>query len=241
MNLLLLHEEELDRDGNTVLRDRRADHLRQVLAVQVGQRLRAGIVDGPLGHAEVLRVDGDGIAIHSECHTPTPLAEDVLLLAVPRPKVLQRMLEHATALGYGRILLCRSWRVEKSHLQSTLLQPDGMRPHLLAGLEQAGRTRLPAVRLFPLFKPFLEDVLPTLALPPSRICAHPPAATRTRDLALQPRQPFALALGPEGGWLPYEVSKLQEQGFVPVTAGQRPLRSESALSLLHGQLDLLRT
>lgn len=240
MNLLLLHADELDRDGATVLRDRRADHLRAVLDVQPGQLLRAGIVDGPLGQAEVLRIGPDGIAVRCDCRTPSPPADDVLVLAVPRPKVLQRMLEHATALGYGRILLCRSWRVEKSHLQSTLLQPDGMRPHLLAGLEQAGRTRLPEVRLFPLFKPFVEDALPTLALPTSRLCAHPGATTRTKDLALQPTEPFALALGPEGGWLPYEVGRLQAAGFLPVSAGPWPLRTESALSLLHGQLDLLR-
>jgi 16S rRNA (uracil1498-N3)-methyltransferase len=169
---------------------------------------------------------------------PEPV-RDVLLLAVPRPKVLARVYAHAAALGFRRIVLFRSWRVEKSHLQSRALSPDVQREHLLAGLEQAGRTRLPQVSFFAAFKPFVEDSLAGLDLPPTRFCAHPAAPSATADLAPL-GDAFALAIGPEGGFLPYEVTRLAEHGFLPVSCGPHPLRTEVALAVLTGQLALLR-
>jgi len=241
VNFLLLHPDELRTDGRAVLRDRRAEHVRTVLRAEAGQTLRAGVVGGGLGSAVVLAVDGEHVEVALSLGASPPTTGDVLLLAVPRPKVLLRMLAHAAALGFVEIVLFRSWRVEKSHLQSTAMAPDVQRDQLLLGLEQAGRTALPTVRFFPLFKPMVEDALPTLALPALRFVAHPTAAIATSELALAPVRPFALALGPDGGFLPYEVEQLAHAGFVPISCGPNPLRTETALAVLHGQLDLLRT
>lgn len=237
MNFLLVHAHELD-GAIAVLRGRRAEHARTVLRVEVGQRLRAGVVDGALGDATVLATTDDAVTVELSAHRMASPPADVLLLAVPRPKVLLRMVAHAAALGFGRILLFRSWRVDKSHLASTALQPETLREHLLLGLEQAGRTHLPTVLQFPLFKPMVEDALPALALPHQRFVAHPQATVATADLANT--GPFALALGPDGGFLPYEVDALHAQGFLPISCGPWPLRTESALAVLTGQLQLLR-
>jgi RsmE family RNA methyltransferase len=51
---------------------------------------------------------------------------------------------------------------------------------------------------------------------------------------------IALAIGPDGGFLPYEVERFAAQGFLPVACGTRPLRTETALAVLKGQFDLLR-
>jgi RsmE family RNA methyltransferase len=240
LNFLLLHRDEVDGHGVAILRGRRAEHVRTVLRAEPGQRLRAGIVDGPLGTATVQDVSDEHVTVATACTEEPPTGGDVLLLAVPRPKVLLRMLAHAAALGFQRIVLFRSWRVEKSHLQSTAMEPATQREHLLLGLEQAGRTRLPRVEFFPLFKPFVEDALPTLDLPALRFVGHPAAPTPTHRLELPRNAPFALLLGPDGGLIPYEVDALRTAGFVPVSSGPHPLRTETALSVLWGQLDLLR-
>ena len=240
MNLLLLEPDEVDATGRATVRDRRALHAREVLRAEPGQRLRAGLLDGPLGHARVETIGPQELTVRATFDRPAPPADDALLLAVPRPRVLQRMLAHAAALGFGRIVLLRSWRVDKSHLLSTALQPASCRQHLLHGLEQAGRTRLPRVDFFGLFKPFVEDSLDELGLPRQRFVADPGAATATADLRLPPAAPFALALGPERGWLPYEVDRLGERGFLSIRCGRHPLRTETALAVLAGQLDLLR-
>lgn len=241
MNFLLLEAGELDADGLARLSGRRADHVREVLRAGVGDLLRAGVVDGPLGSATVLADASEGLVVQFAADRPSPPATDVLLLAVPRPKVLLRMLAHAAALGFGEILLFRSWRVDKSHLDSTAMQPALQRDQLLLGLEQAGRTRLPVVRHAPLFRPMVEDLLPTLPLPACRVVGHPTAATATAALALPRDGAFALCLGPDGGLLPYEVDQLGAAGFLPIHCGRHALRTETALGVLTGQLQLLRS
>ena len=240
VNFLLLERDEVDAHGEAVVRGRRALHVTTVLRAEPGQSLRIGLVDGPLGTATVTAADA--AAVHLACtfaRAPEPV-HDVLLLAVPRPKVLLRMLAHAAALGFARIVLCRSWRVEKSHLQSTAMRPEVQREQLLLGLEQAGRTQVPRVDFHPLWKPMVEDVLPVADLPPLRFTGDLGAATGTHELSLPRAAPFALALGPDGGFTAYEVQTLAACGFLAVSAGASPLRTETALAVLAGQLDLLR-
>ncbi len=240
VNILLLQPEEVDPEGKARLTGRRAVHAHTVLRAEVGQELAAGLLGGGLGKAVILAMGPEELVVATHFAPPAPSPEDVLLLAVPRPKVLLRMLAHAAALGFGRIVLFRSWRTEKSHLASTAMDPTVQREHLLLGLEQAGRTCLPTVQFFPLFKPMVEDSLDQLELPAQRFLAHPRALVPTHSLRLAARAPLALALGPDGGFLPYEVEQLQAHGFFAVHCGSHPLRTESALSVLWGQLDLLR-
>ena len=47
---------------------------------------------------------------------------------------------------------------------------------------------------------------------------------------------LTLAIGPEGGWIPYEVGLLQEAGFQPVQLGPRILRVETAVPALIARL-----
>ena len=240
MNFLLLHASELSVAGIAVLAGRRATHARTVLRVQPGQRLRAGIIDGDLGTATVLEVDPQRVVVAMERERASAPGADVLLLAVPRPKVLLRMYAHAAALGFGHLVLFRSWRVDKSHLDSTAMRPQVQREQLLLGLEQAGRTHVPRITFCGLFKPMVEDTWQQLELPPQRFVAHPSADTATHDLAALHGAAFTLVLGPDGGLLPYEVDALQARGCLPIHCGLWPLRTETALAALAGQLQLLR-
>ncbi len=250
MNLLLLEARELengrvtlDVDHDSV--DRRARHLLQVLRVKVGDEVRVGILDGPRGPGLVTAIDQKEervtLALQFEAENETePPGQDTLVLAVPRPRVLARCLAHATALGFGRILLCRSWRVDKNHLGSKVLREPELRRHLIAGLEQACRTHLPAVSVLPLFKPFVEDRLEELVPAGPRFLAHPAAERPVHEAQIPAGEPFTLALGPEGGFIPYEVEALEARGFVAVSSGENPLRVETALAVLSGQLQLIR-
>lgn len=240
MNLILVEAHELDEQGRVALRGHRAEHARAVLRVAVGDRLRVGRLDGPLGDADVVAVSPNVVELHCTFAGDTPArSDDTLLLAVPRPKVLRRCLEDATALGFGRIVLLRTWRVDKSHLASNAMQPRAQRAHLLAGLAQARRTRLPEIVVAPLFKPFVEDHLDALVAAPNRFVADPDAPLDLARASVA-AAPLTLAIGPERGFLPYEIEALGARGFAAVHSGHHPLRVETALANLHGGLALLR-
>src|SRR5690606_34567334 len=119
MNLLLLARGETDATGIVRLTGRRARELLRLPDLGAGRVLHAGVIDGPLGAAEVLEVDADAGTVTLGCRFAAeapPRPEDTLLLAVPHPRTLLRCVEHAAALGFGRLVLLRTWRVAKSHL-----------------------------------------------------------------------------------------------------------------------------
>jgi len=242
MNLLLLSTEEIGADSVATLRGRRAAHAHSVLRVEPGQDLRIGLVDGPLGTGRVIVSEPDRLAIRCAFASEVPdKPQDVLVLAIPRPKALLRCLEDAAALGFGRIVLIRTWRVDKSFLQSHSLDAKSWREALLLGLEQSRRTHVPRVLVFPLFRPFVEDELEAAVTPTNRFVAHLADARPVAAAALAPAQPLTLAIGPEGGFVPFEVEQLRARGFAAITAGEHPQRVPVALCVLRGQLQLLRS
>ena len=156
-----------------------------------------------------------------------------LILALPRPKVLRRVLLSVTAMGVKRIFLLNSYRVEKSFWQSPVLEPESIQRQLVLGLEQSRDTILPEVLLKPFFKPFAEDEIPALIKDTLPLIAQPAAEEPCpRDVL----QPVTLAIGPEGGFIPYEVQKLISCGFQAVHLGERILNIESAVPALISRL-----
>lgn len=233
MNLLLFEPRELDSEGRLVLGDRRLDHLRDVLRVAPGDAVRVGEIGGARGTAAVESIAGDRAVLRVELGDapPAPLSLTALL-ALPRPKMLRRMLRCLAEVGVKEIVLINSYRVEKSYWQSPLLAPAQLRRYLLAGLEQAGDTVLPTVHLERRFRPFVEDRLPALLRDRTGLLAEPAAAEPYPPV---PPSPALLAIGPEGGFIPFEVQLLVEAGCRPVTLGSRTLRVETALHCALGR------
>lgn len=241
MNIVLLDPAEPNGAGEVTLSDHRAQHLLRILKVKPGSSIRVGLVDGAQGRAEVLGVEPRRVQLRCSFDQPTPPpGRDTLLLAFARPKVLLRCLEHATALGFGQIILFRSRRVEKSHLSSHAIEPATIQAHLLRGLEQARRTHRPQVVLVERFRLLLDERLEELVPQPNRFVADAEAAEQAA-LEAVPAEPLSLVIGPEGGLIDYEVAELQSRGFRAVHAGRAPLRVETALAYLTGQLRAARS
>ena len=234
MNLLLLDASELDGHQKAYLTDRRHQHLKNIHKLSVGDQLKAGIINGQVGKAVVLEHTGEGTRVQLSLNAQPPAALPVtLLLALPRPRMLARSLEHLSTLGVKDIHLLHTARVEKSYWQSPELQPEKIHQHLILGLEQARDTQLPQVHFHPRFKPFVEDQLPTLSDATRKLVAHP---GNYSDCPRGLKERVTLAIGPEGGFVDYEVDKLIEGGFQPVQLGERILRVETAVTALLARL-----
>lgn len=234
MNLILLHPEDFVTGDSVRLTDRRHHHIRTVLQVHPGDTLKVGLVDGNIGSARVLSCGTTSTELAvSLRHAPPESPQITVILALPRPKALKRVLQGMTAFGIKRIILINSWRVDKSYWQSPALLPSAIQEQLLLGLEQGRDTILPRVEIQQRFKPFVEDRLPAIISGTSALVAHPGS---TNPCPANLHTPVTLAVGPEGGFTTYEVDKLIGVGLVPVHLGARPLRVEAAVPALLGRL-----
>src|SRR5476649_1588707 len=103
MNLLLLRDEDLLPDGTARLTGRRLLHAREVLRATEGDALRIGKLGGLLGTGVALRVSEKELVLHVELSEPPPARPGLdLLLAMPRPKALRKVLPAVASLGVDR-------------------------------------------------------------------------------------------------------------------------------------------
>ncbi|PJI48300.1 MAG: 16S rRNA (uracil(1498)-N(3))-methyltransferase [Pseudomonas sp.] len=234
MNLLLLDDADFVAADRVILRDRRLIHMQEVHRAESGDRMRVGRLGGLMGEGHLLRLEANEAELQVNFEQPPPAKLPLtLLLALPRPKMLRRVLQTVAAMGVPRLVLLNSYRVEKSFWQTPFLDPEAVREQLVLGLEQARDTVLPEVIIEKRFKPFVEDRLPALAAGSLGLIGHPgPWPECPRALS----EPVTLAIGPEGGWIPYEVDKLREAGLNPVQLGERILRVETAVTALLARL-----
>lgn len=231
----MLHPDEIAADGTAFIGGDRLAHLRSVQRFAAGDRIRAGELNGRIGHANILAIDDARAHLHVTLpETPPPPLPCTLVMALPRPKMLKRILVDATTLGVKRICFVNAYRVEKSFWSSPLLAPEAIAEKCRLGLEQAIDTVLPQVTLHERFRPFVEDELPGISGRSRALVAHPAGARecpRSIDGAL------TLAIGPEGGFIPFEIELLHTAaGFEAVTLGPRILRVDTAVPALLGRL-----
>ena len=230
MNLIILQPLEVHEDGHVVLMDERARHIRKVLKAEQGKELRIGLLNGVFGTGTVVAVNTDSVELSCvfSDEVPPRLRID-LLLAMPRPKVLKRMWAQLAALGVGRIVLLRAEKVERYYFDSHVIEPDYYNKLLIEGLQQARCTHLPEVQVEPLFKPYVEDRLNVDFSNHWKLLADPSGEKRIRDFQpLEQGRRILLAIGPEGGWTPYELDRLKECGFELFGMGDRILRTDTA-------------
>lgn len=234
MNLLLLAATEIAAPGLAEVALARYPARAGWWPPEPGRRLLVGLQDGLLGEGVVEHVGEQRARIRFTLdRAPPPALPLTLLLALPRPKMLRRVLRTAAEIGIKHIWLINSSRVEKSYWQSPLLAPPMLDAYLAAGLEQACDTVLPRVELRTRFRPFVEDELPAMTAGSLRLVAHPAAGA---PLGPAGTGHVTLAMGPEGGFTDFEIALLGGTGFAACTLGRRVLRVETALPVLAANL-----
>lgn len=222
----------------------------RVLGVEPGRTLRAGVVGEGIGRARVVSTEPSTVTVTlagiGDGPDPVATAPPVdLVLALPRPKALRRILRLVAAMGVRRLTLVNAWRVEKSYFSSPVLEPAAIERELLLGAEQGATARLPEVRIERLFVPYVERLEEeVLGGPPAgpRLVAHPgaPAGATPLAKALRRGGEALLAIGPEGGWIEDELGSFSRAGFEQVSLGPWILPTEAAVPAALAQLHLLR-
>lgn len=255
MNCLLLPAEPFLQDTATINELSQINHVNKVLAAKVGDTLKIGQLGGNLGTAMIADMTADGIQLCDVqlSFAPPAKLDLTVILALPRPKVLRRLIMDMTALGVRDIILINSYRTQKSYWQSPML--GRLDEFVLEGLQQGVDTIAPHITLQKRFKPFVEDELASLITDRAMV-AHPysdlsfsqyiqqqrlekPHQNETslveKKLSHSTSLPSVVCIGAEGGWIDYEIELLANQGCQAVHIGPRILRTEAAVNVILGQ------
>ena len=220
-------------ENEIIISGRRLKHLNNILKLKPDEQIDVGKVGGLIGKGRIISINEDEAKLDLEiCTSPPEKLPLSLIIGLPRPKMLSRILRNVAAAGVKSLHLINSRKVEKSYWQSPLLQIENIHKQFKTGLEQASDTILPDIKLWQQFKPFVEDFLPNFLSGHRSFIAHPgnyPLLPADSNMAT------TVALGPEGGFIPYEIEKLIDAGCAPVSLGTRILRLESAIDTVIGR------
>eukprot|EP00913_Durusdinium_trenchii_P030541 g28609.t1 len=255
LDFLLLEPEELEGRRRAVLpfTDPRVKAIQPLLWANDPCHLQCGIVGEGIGDAEVAVLQWKGLSFPpgrrgvrarpepkslevllktSERRDPgLPKPRKHLLLAIPRPSRLERLLPHVAHMGVGHLILTGANKVDAKYFRSHVMEGSYLRRCLGLGLAGAKDTTMPQVTIQPSLQERTKELLRGLEqiLPGdvTRLVAHP--VEEEEGPALRPSSSEVLmAIGPEAGWEESELNALQSSGFRTVSLGPRTLRTDVA-------------
>jgi RsmE family RNA methyltransferase len=246
MNCVVLLPNEVNDEGLAVLSGNRALHLIKRHSLTAGLRVRAAILDKGLGYLDVLSVDysEELITVKALCEEEPPARLPIdLIVAVPRPQTIKKLLHLAASTGLRSLTFVGSEKGEKSYLHSKMLRDPSLHDELLLGIEQACDARVPVVRVAPSIAQLLKEQPLSLDSDATlRIVADTGAARLfSESVSKEKITSFVLTIGAESGWSCRELKLLVGAGFHEVSLGSRMLRVELAAHSLIAQAQFVLT
>lgn len=236
VNLITLEPQDFIDPHTVILKDRRHSHITEILKSKLGDCLRVGLINGFTGTGTICQINAEAVTLNvrqlnDQGIPPLPLS---IILALPRPRVLNRILQTSASLGVKHLILIHTQRVEKSYWQTPLLKPENVHLQLRLGLEQACSTHIPTITYHRHFQSFINESVKDINEHSERFVAHP--GHYISCPTAQPKRHIVMAIGPEGGFIPREIEQLTKLDFRPIQIGQRILRVETALTYLIAKL-----
>ena len=229
----------LPKNAKSISDPTQVTHVKEVLKSKVGDSITIAEMGGKIGKATVARIDHNEVLLSDIILDKKPPSKlDVtVVLALPRPKVLRRLIMDMTSLGVNKLIIVNSYRSQKSYWQSPLL--ERIDEFVFEGLQQAIDTVPLEIEFKKRFKPFVEDEFSSLLVDKKKdkaVIAHPYATQSWKTYlgTTKDAMPKVLCIGAEGGWIDYEVDLLCQHGCSSVSLGERILRTETVVSVLLG-------
>lgn len=212
-----------------------AIHLARVLRAEPGQ-IYDVVANGFLHRAEITTVTAGGSSGEAEVHfiLHEELESDAalplhLLIAVFKFDHMEWAIEKATELGIARITPILARRTEKHLAQSATKRAERWRRIALEASKQSRRTTVPEIAdPIPLKQALEQEQSPTRILLSETEQATTITAALVNAKSSNQEADTALAIGPEGGWTPEEITLFTQHNWQPVTLGPRILRAETA-------------
>jgi 16S rRNA (uracil1498-N3)-methyltransferase len=217
-------------DTSATLTGDQAVHLARVLRATPGQ-IYDVVANGFLHRAEITSVSDTQITfiLHEELESDAALPLH-LLLAIFKFDHMEWAIEKATELGVARITPILARRTEKHLAQNSTKRVERWRRIALEASKQSRRTTIPEISDPIPLKAALERETALIRILLSETEQNTPlaAALNPQPATGNSQRAIALAIGPEGGWTPEEMSLFTTHDWQHVTLGPRILRAETA-------------
>lgn len=235
------------RGSTFTLTEGEAHHAARVLRVQTGERVT--VLDGAGGEflcevGEMTKREVTLRVIEKKVHRATS-CQITLLLAIPKGRIIESIIEKATELGTHRIVPLLTERVTTRLDEASAADKGAKWQHVaVEAIKQCGSAWLPKVEPPVALKEFLArgekcDLALVGAL---QSAAHHPREYLREFETLHGARPRSAAIwiGPEGDFTSAELAAIQGAGAKPITLGPLVLRVETAaiycLSFLNYEL-----
>ena len=219
----LVDPEELKKEVLTLSAEE-SHHLARVLRVPVGQEItlfdgRGNVADGTI---EAVGKSAVEVRISNRWKVPPPAVQIDLIQAIPKPDRWELVMQKAVELGV-------------SNIRPILTQHTEFKPSEKKMARWQKRVRNAAqqceVRWLPTLHPLekLETLLPALGkYDLVLIGSLYDGAKPFREISMAGVGSIALLIGPEGDFSLEEVAAVVAMGAIPVSFGDRILRTETA-------------
>ena len=244
MNYLLFNNSEVETVNNCTLitvsgvrgcyiRDRHQ-------LTKAGTCVKAGICAGKLGSATLLTVSDLETTNPTYTfegkfeHQPPKKSNISLIVGVPRPQTVKKVIQLAVSYGIQNILFIRMEKTIPSYCESKVWGPDSIQNEIWQSLEQVGDTMMPNVILNKEANYFARSNFSKEILKFDNVIACDGSWTKPLSSLISlndsERKNFAMILGPEAGFSDRERQWINDSiNIQKVGLGERILRLEHAV------------
>ncbi|MFC1724624.1 RsmE family RNA methyltransferase [candidate division KSB1 bacterium] len=224
-------------DKSLVLKGSEFHHCFKVSRKKKGDVI--GVIDGE-GRHYVCVIDKKG-RDYAECRIERidfkprePFCDIILIQALIKGDRFDWIVEKATELGVTSIIPVVT---EKTVLKPNPAKLKRWKKIALSALKQCGGTVLPEINEILSFPEAVDKVFKN----DLKLIAYMSGSSRPVKKILgsqhfSGRPKIVVAIGPEGDFTIAEIDKAKESGFLPVSLGERRLRSETAALFMIAQL-----
>jgi 16S rRNA (uracil1498-N3)-methyltransferase len=226
---------------------REAHHALHVLRLQPGERVSVlnGAGDIFLCDVEAVAKDSIVLAVREQKSRPAPPCPITLLVAVPKGKILEDLIQKSVELGVQRVIPLLTERVViKLDAAGAAAKREKWQQVAVEAIKQCGAAWLPRVELPQTIQQYLargETIELSLVGSLQTVRRHPREwiSDFQRQQGRLP-QTAGVWIGPEGDFTLAELQAIEAAGTLPITLGELTLRVETAaiycLSFLNYEL-----
>jgi len=230
MNIILFSSDDKYYDNFFCFnkKDERYSHIKNILHLKENDVFKCGIINGRIGKGIIKEIDEAKILfLFVETASPAKLYPINLIIGIPRPIQLKRLLKDVATIGVSSIHLVGTMLGEKSYMDSTLIEKEKIEKYLIEGASQAGSTLLPRYAIYSSIYQFFKNII--LKEDDRKIIFD----INYKNIPNESNKDIKhnsiwLAFGSERGWSEKERKIFYEHDFEFITLGKRILRTETA-------------